>query len=70
MQKYTATAMMGFGNRFMVHVDTGLVGAKSAVKKGKEGAGKGLRKVYSMNKAKKKEGKDSRVPQQEIGREI
>ena len=54
MQSYTAGAMMGFGSKFQSHLNTNLTLVKSAVKKGKEGAGKGFRAAYGLNKAKKK----------------
>lgn len=56
MQAYTAGAFLGFGNRFKENVNTKLVTVKSAVKKGKEGAGKGFKAAYGLNKAKKREG--------------
>ena len=61
MQQYTGRAMLGFGDNFKAHLNKNLVTAKSAVKKGKEGAGKGFRAAYGLNKAKKTEGQ-SRVP--------
>ena len=73
MQEHTAQAMFGFGSKFKQHVGKNLVLVKSGAIKAKDGAKKGFKAAYGLNKAKKREvDEQKRPPQgdQVIGREV
>ena len=53
MQTNTTGAMLGFGDSFKNQLNESIKSVKSAVKKGKEGAGKGFKTAYGLNKVKK-----------------